>query len=550
MTKFFKTIACILSLCFCVAFFAACGENNGTTPPGGTTGPGGTPPITGEEKPPVPGEEEKPTVPGGEEKPPVPGEDEEVLELEDFGLADEIASINIVTDGNVPIEGGPQTPFGDDAQPYYGCSVTVTEGREGENFSERRAQVRVRGNNTAEYDKKSFRLKFDKKVNLLGLNGGNAYKSWVLLACYKDVTFLRDVVVFELAKHTLKENGLYASDYSFAEVSINGEYNGLYMVAEQQQVNTSRVDINEPEEGYEGVDIGYFVEYDGNAPATEKSGYYFSLNYGDYMLTCENGTEHIPEQWHGSRNTHYTIKNDIYGQDIKNSQQHKFIMSYVDNVFKIMYDAIYNGTYTTFNADYTAIVPSGFTDSRTTLEAVVDIPSLVDMFILQEVACDNDVDWSSFFFSVDMSATGNKKLTFQAPWDFDSGFGMMRRLEELDQIFTGNVSTNAAQGLNPWLALPVHADWFMQEVALRWNNLVDEGVFDRLINLIDVVTEGYETYFVRNYEKWDNLGVMVDPVQSETIKTFKTHSDASGYLKNWLAHRIEFLTEYFSAEKQ
>ena len=147
MAKFFKIIACILSLCFCVAFFAACGENNGTTPPGGTTGPGSTPPITGEE--------EKPNVPGGEEKPPVPGEDEKVLKLEDFGLADEIASINIVTDGNVPIEGGPQRPFGDDAQPYYGCSVTLTKGREGENFSERRAQVRVRGNNTAEYDKKS-----------------------------------------------------------------------------------------------------------------------------------------------------------------------------------------------------------------------------------------------------------------------------------------------------------------------------------------------------------------------------------------------------------
>lgn len=501
MSKIFKTVAFIIAACMLSAVFAACVE--------------------------------APSPDGGDEEPSA---------LSEYGLADLPASIDITTDGGVAVEGTPNK------QPYYGCTVAVTDGRAGENFEGKRAQVRVRGNNTAEYDKKSFRLKFDAKINLLGLNGGKAYKSWVLLACYKDVTFLRDAVVFEFAKKTLKENGLYSSDYAFAEVSVNGEYNGLYMVAEQQQVNKSRIDIAEPAEGYEGVDIGYLVEYDGNAPSTEEVGSYFRLSYDGYSMTCEDGTVRKPAQFPFGSFAYYTVKNDMYGSDPQNTEQLKFITSYVENVFKIMYDAIYLGEYTTFNTDYTAIVPSGFTDARSTVEAVADIPSMVDMFILQEIACDNDVDFSSFFFSVDMSADGNKKLTFQAPWDFDSGLGMMDGLERLDKLFTPNVSTNAVKGLNPWLALPAHAEWFMGEVADRWNELAEKGVFERIVNLIDVVAEGYESAFVKNYEKWDNLGKKVDPVQSDTVTTFTTHGEACAYLKNWLQHRIDFLTGYFGGK--
>ena len=116
-------------------------------------------------------------------------------------MAKQLATINIVTDDGQDITGDLNN------QEYKGCAVTLTDGREGENFTSARGQVRVRGNNTAEFPKKSFRLKFDTKINLLGLNDGAECKSWVLLACYKDVTFLRDAVAFELGRQTLAENG-------------------------------------------------------------------------------------------------------------------------------------------------------------------------------------------------------------------------------------------------------------------------------------------------------------------------------------------------------
>ena len=468
------------------------------------------------------------------------GENGGSLKMKDFNLADKVASINIVTDDGKDITGD------ENNQEYKGCTVSLTEGRTNENFSSKTAKVRVRGNNTAGYDKKSFRLKFDKKINLLGLNGGAECKNWVLLACYKDVTFLRDAVTFELAKQSLVQNGYYASDYSFAEVNINGNYNGLYLVAEQQQVNSNRIDVNEPAEGYTGTDIGYLVEYDGNA-YKEPDDVKFEIDYSSTLLTCEDGTTMKPSQWpkgypFDTYPVRYTIKNDMYG-----TAQKQFISKYTQNVFKIIYDAIYYDNYTTFNEDYTAIVPAQFTDARSTVEAVVNIDSWIDSFIIQEVACDNDVDWSSFFFSVDMSASGDKKLTFQAPWDFDSGYGMMNGLEELDKIFSANAYTNSQHGLNPWTTLPAHADWFMKAVAQRWNKLKEKGVFTRLTTLIELVTETYQPNFDKNYERWDNLGKIVDsPFQSDTVKTFTTHKEAADYLKNWLSHRIDFLSGYFN----
>ncbi len=123
---------------------------------------------------------------------------------------------------------------------------------------------------------------------------------------------------------------------------------------------------------------------------------------------------------------------------------------------------------------------------------------------------------------------------------------MMKGLEELDKIFTANSYTNAMKGLNPWTALPAHADWFMKAVAERWNELKENGVFTRLINLIETVTETYKPYFGKNYRLWDNLGKIVDPVQSDTLKNFKSQSDAADYLKKWLSRRIDFLDKYLN----
>lgn len=457
--------------------------------------------------------------------------------LADFGLNEKVATINIDTfDGN-PVPGDGRN------QPYVSCSVGVDGYGSGTDFDNIAAEVRIRGNNTAEYEKKSYRIKLNNKRNLLGLNDGAECKSWVLLACYKDVTFLRDALTFEFGEMSLAEDGYYVSDYGYAELYINGEYNGFYMVAEQQQVNPNRVDIAEPALNYEGTDIGYLIEYDGNA-YYETPDVRFSINYANYPMKLEKGGSKIPSQYSYDREVNYTIKNDMYGADVMNRPQYLFAKKYTQNVFDILYNAMVNEKYYAFDENYD-IVPSTLTGSRAVVESVVDLDSWVDMFVLQEFARDNDVDWSSFFFSFDMSATGNKKLTFEAPWDFDNGFGMKEGFEEATGFASANNDTTM-RGLNPWLALCYQSDWFMQLAADEWFELIGKGLIDRMNALIDVVTEEYATYFARNYEKWDNLNKVVDYIMnSDIVSKYKTHADAAAYLKGWLNKRIDWLNEAF-----
>ena len=108
--------------------------------------------------------------------------------------------------------------------------------------------IRARGNSTFHAPKKPFRLKFDKKQEMLGLNGGKAYKSWVLLADYYDGSMLRTFGTFKFAK-ALMENKYYSSDCTHVEVYINGEYRGVYLLCEQTQINRGRVDIPEKADG-------------------------------------------------------------------------------------------------------------------------------------------------------------------------------------------------------------------------------------------------------------------------------------------------------------
>ena len=113
-----------------------------------------------------------------------------------------------------------------------------------------------------------------------------------------------------------------------------------------------------------------------------------------------------------------TLKSSIYSQD-----QHDFIENFVNNVYNIMYEAAYNHKAFVFDKDYKTISESTSVTPQQAVENVVDIQSLADMYIISDLTCDADIYWSSFYMTADFGADGNKKLTFQAPWDFDSSMG-------------------------------------------------------------------------------------------------------------------------------
>jgi hypothetical protein len=146
-----------------------------------------------------------------------------------------ISHLDITTDGGVAVNSK------DPAQ-YRPCTVKVS-GEEKDYAMEARGKIRGRGNSTWNwYPKKPYRIKLDVSSPFLGMAPN---KDWVLLADYRDVSHMMNLVGFYLAQ----ELGLpFANHVRYATVTLNGEDLGLYMVTEQVEEGGHRVQLD-PEEG-------------------------------------------------------------------------------------------------------------------------------------------------------------------------------------------------------------------------------------------------------------------------------------------------------------
>lgn len=491
--------------------------------------------------------------------------------------------------------------------PYYeDCTVTIEDENGKKVLEGATGKAKVRGNFTSSYVKKSLRLKFDEKHNLLGLNHGKEFNNWLLLAQYKDTSLLRDKTAFALSRELLGEDGLYASDAKFVELNINGEYWGVYLLAEVQQIGDGRISITEASKNYTGTDIGYFLEhdimyakyedprqsiritFDDNAALTPYDGEggngvtinAINDNDDDYFNTDTNQTQtEIDEQPTTTDNEdededeeesekseesddeqneddqaydsvpadllNMTIKNDIYSQE-----QHDFIEKYMNNVYKIMYEAAYNKKSLKFNSDYTGVVDAPELTSKEAIERVVDVNSLADMYIISELSCDADLFFSSFYMDVDFGKNGSKKLRFEAPWDFDSGFGNKDVCMNGEGFFASNLipdTTASGYQINPWLAVIMYEDWYQEIIRNQWTKAYDNGVFSRAIEMIQSDAQTYEEAFARNSERWDDevrrvaIGYEVVDREMQCI----TEADSAAYVSEWIEARVDFINKHW-----
>ena len=135
--------------------------------------------------------------------------------------------------------------------------------------------IKVRGNATAYYPKRPYKLKLPKKANLLSDNPLNASankdKNWVLLAGYCDKTLLRSKTGFFVSSLFNEISGneeLYVPNSEFVDVILNGDYLGNYCLTDSVKEGTDRLAINEKMSNSGG--IGIIAELDGYYSAEPK----------------------------------------------------------------------------------------------------------------------------------------------------------------------------------------------------------------------------------------------------------------------------------------
>jgi len=182
-----------------------------------------------------------------------------------------VAKMTITTDGGAKVDSKEKAD-------YRACTIKIESDTAVWNY-EGRGRIRGRGNSTwLWYPKKPYRIKLDEKASILGLAED---KDWVLLANYRDPTHLMNTFVFEMG------HGLdipYSNHSRYVELTLNGEYVGLYQLTEQVEQGKSRVNIN----GKKGWLLSLDVD-DGPAEAPNASDNFWSSVYR--MPVCVKSPE-------------------------------------------------------------------------------------------------------------------------------------------------------------------------------------------------------------------------------------------------------------------
>ena len=417
---------------------------------------------------------------------------------------------------------------------YYKSIIDIANCDEAYKLDGIPGEVKVRGNSTSWGEEKPYRIKFSKKQKMLGLNNDSKYKSWVLLKTGWAVAM--DYLGFNLAHEIYKTSKFkyYASDATYVHVIINGYYKGLYLLCEQNQINKGRVDVYENEEKDTGTNIGYMIELDNYAwddknPAwnikdenvEEKNKLGFPVGSGfrlingkweyrqgledyhftlDYKQRNENGEKvHVPlTDINGVtrqiESDDFTLKNDVYSDE-----QVVFIQKYMKGVWDICYFAIEKGKYYKFDDDYNLIPAEDFTTAKEACDAVIDLESLCNEMILEELVRDNDVGAGSLYMAIDFH---NKKpdekyykLTFECPWDFNWAYSPIEN--DLDggaywngklQYFAGawqspEVNTDEYDRSHGWFILFNNADWFREMLRERWEKIDPQNLKETVLKV-------------------------------------------------------------------
>ena len=198
-------------------------------------------------------------------------------------------------------------------------------------------EIKGRGNVTWVQEKKPYRIKFTKKVDLFGM--GKARK-WYLLANAIDPTHLRNDLSFELADMLGME---YVFKGKFVELYIDEEYRGLYYLTHAVEIDKKAVDLRDP--------LGLLVELDNIYGVNED---YYKTGNGDLLV----------------------IK-DVVEEDQADIAMTDFLKKY--NELEIAVE----------EKDFEKI------------KKLADVESFVKYYLLSEFIVNPDAYWTSFYFYKD-----------------------------------------------------------------------------------------------------------------------------------------------------
>ena len=353
-------------------------------------------------------------------------------------------------------------------------------------------KIRERGNASRQFPKKPWRIKFDKKQNVL--DAPAKAKKWTLINNYGDKTLMRNMLAFDIACAMGMD---YVPFCAPVDVILNGEYKGCYQLCDQVEVNEDRLDIVEmgpkDNEG-DALTGGYFVEVDGYA---NQEPVWFSTSYYRVPITIKSPDD-----------------------DEITTEQLNYIRDY-------------------FNSFETLLRNFG-TSSQ--YREVFDVPSFIRHMLVNELAGNTDIYWS-----VNMYKDRNDPKIYTGPvWDFDLGFNNDFRCYPVTQrsgngflwntnyIWPANGMRNVARqimSVDPETPDDILSIWS----AARNEGLTPEWLESKIDEYVELLNQSQRLNFLR----WPILSTRVhnNPV---ALGSYDAECDA---IRDYIYSQVQHLDE-------
>lgn len=332
-----------------------------------------------------------------------------------------------------------------------------------------------------------------------------AEHDWVLIANYNDKSFARNVIPYRL----FDEMGHWASRHRLVDVVLNGDYQGIYLLAEKIKRDSNRVDIatlNTYDIFYPEITGGYILKID----------YWNSTN--SWLLN--NSPINHPT---------YDIHMVYYypNPDSIAAPQKTYIQNFIDDF-------------------ETALYSPNFADPINGYRKYISVRSWIDYFIVNELARNGDGFKKSRYFYKEKDPTTGVigKMKAGPVWDFDWAWKDM-----WDCMYNATDGSNWAYMVNDcnpdvyspgWMLRLLEDSLFANEVRCRYEdlrrNLLSNASLHSMVDSVAAVVDESQEW---HYQKWGNMGVATGTPEVQAPS--QSYAEEVQRLKDWIDRRLTWL---------
>ena len=313
-----------------------------------------------------------------------------------------------------------------------------------------------RGNSTfVLFDKKPYNIKLDRPARLLGMDRS---RDWCLLANAWDYSYMNNKLAYDMAGGA---GFRYTPEAKYADVWLNENYWGIYLVTEKAEVNENRIRITDlkaknqklnPDTDFtkapayntgseRGIDLdrvpeditgGYVIERD----------YRLEADYPDRKMT--------PSYF---ETTGYGTAFNIKAPEFADRREVEYIRAL------------------TSETEQAILSPEGVSETGQHWTEYIDLDSFVKCYLVAEIAYDLDKDITNTYYYKDRDSVDPR--FYSGPvWDYDNRFGGTEGRETAEDL--SKLASGGPKHAGGWTRYLYDRPEFYEAVCREWNGYFRE----------------------------------------------------------------------------